>query len=98
MIDIIDPNLNLPQPAATPSVEPVERIKPETVSIQEEKLDSQRDRRLVEEQHERQRRQKDKLEISQLEGGEATDEEDNASQKDRQENNEEDDGSIDILI
>ncbi len=98
MIDIIDPNMNLPQPQATPSVEPVERIKSETVSIEEEKLMNQGDRRLVEEQRERQRQQKDKVEISQLGDREETDEEENVDENDGQGDSEEDDGSIDILI
>ena len=94
MIDIIDPNLNLPQPPASPSVEPVEPIKPETVGIEEERLE---DKRHSEQEDARQRRRRDKdtVEISKL--ADAEDEDAAQDEHDKPED-EADDGSIDILI
>lgn len=69
MIDIIDPNLNLPQQSTAAPVEPVEPIKSETVGIEEERLEDEREReRNRQEQKERLR--KDKVEISGLKDAE----------------------------
>ena len=93
MIDIIDPNLNLPQPPAAPSVEPVEPIKPETVGIEEERLkDKQRGGK---EESKQQRREKDTVEISQLKD---TPDDDTPQTAHDDSETEADDGYIDILI
>lgn len=94
MIDIIDPNLNLPQPPAAPSVQPVEPIKPETVGIQEERLEDKH-RSGQEESKQQRRREKDTVEISQLDDAEG-DDTPQAGHNDPE--TEADDGSIDILI
>ena len=95
MIDIIDPNLNLPQQSAAAPVEPVEPIKSETVGIEEERLENEREReRSRQDQKEKQR--KDKVEISGLKDNDAEESEgdtpDSATSSDGEEH------KIDIVI
>lgn len=96
MIDFIDPNLNLPQPPAAPSVEPVESIKPETVGIEGDKLDKRRQQRLVEEDRQRRQRRRDTVELS----GEALEEdlEEEDDEPSPGEDKDQDSGAIDIII
>lgn len=95
MIDVIDPNLNQPQPPASPAVEPVEPIKPNTAGIEGGKLDDREKQRLVDEERQR-RRRRDTVELS----GQEMDEDDTEEGGEPSPGEDKDQGSgaIDIII
>ena len=70
MIDTFDPNVNLPQPPAS-TVQPVEPVESETVSVRENELDN--DKR--EEETAKQHKRRDRVEVHGLEDDETQDDE-----------------------
>ena len=96
MIDVIDPGLNQPQQLVTTTVAPVEPIDPESVSIEEQKLDDKQERGLIEDEKHRRRRKKDTLELRGEEVEEESEEDPDAEAGSP--DSDENDGSIDVLI
>lgn len=95
MIDIIDPNLNLPQQPAAAPVEPVEPIKSETVGIEEERLEDERERERNR-QDQKEKLRKDKVEISGLKDAEEEETEEGAPDSTTSSDGE--DHTIDVVI
>lgn len=63
MIETLDPNLGV-QPPVQPDAQQTEPIRPESVKIEEQKLERRKSGEEEEEDKKRRRRKKDKVEIS----------------------------------
>jgi hypothetical protein len=65
MIETLDPNLGV-QPPVQPDAQQTEPIRPESVKIEEQKLERRKSGDEEEEDRKRRRRKKDKVEISSM--------------------------------
>ena len=92
MIDTFDPNMSLPQPPAS-TVQPVEPVESETVSVREDELDN--DKR--EEEAAKQRQRRDRVEVHGLVDNEDQ-EEDTPEEHPEASSEDSDDNQIDIII
>ena len=92
MIDTFDPNLGLPQPPAS-TVQPVEPVESETVSVREDELDNERQQ----EETAKQRKRRDRVEVHGLEDDETEEDETHAGRQEEA-NEDSDETQIDIII
>ena len=63
MIDILDPNLNLPPAPVPTTAQPVEPVEADTVSVQDNRLEEERKFREQDLQEKRKKAQKDRVEL-----------------------------------